>query len=111
MGLVRLMIGLRAGRETRDRLQYSLLGRALFAEGAGMAVVIDGGALGFAEVVAVAREGAALALGPQARARMAAAHAHVAAAAAQDGPVYGITTGFGGLAGLLIPAAQRTEMQ
>src|SRR3954447_314393 len=76
-----------------------------------MTVIVDGGALSFAEVVAVAREGAHLALGPQAYARLERAHAHVAVAAAQDGPVYGITTGFGGLARMLIPAAQRAEMQ
>src|SRR5690349_15699912 len=37
--------------------------------------------------------------------------AHVEAAAAHDRPVYGITTGFGGLASMLIPAEQRAEMQ
>jgi histidine ammonia-lyase len=74
-------------------------------------VIVDGEPLGFADVVAVARYGETVALGPRAYERMTRTRDRVDAAAAHDQPVYGITTGFGGLASMLIPAAQRAEMQ
>jgi histidine ammonia-lyase len=78
---------------------------------AAKAVILDGGPLRFDEVIAVARQGAPVALAPQAIARIARAHAVVVDAAAGGKPVYGITTGFGGLAHLVIPAAKRAAMQ
>jgi histidine ammonia-lyase len=75
------------------------------------AVALDGGPLRMEEVVAVARQGAQVALAPQATERIERAHAVVVDAAAGGKPVYGITTGFGGLAHLFIPEADRAEMQ
>lgn len=74
-------------------------------------VVIDGGDLTQADVLAVARLGVPVALAPSAIERMSRSRAYVDQAAARDQHVYGITTGFGGLAGMLIPAAERVEMQ
>jgi histidine ammonia-lyase len=76
-----------------------------------MTVIVDGGHLTFADVVAVARDGERVALGPGAHERMARVRAYVDAAAEDDRPVYGVTTGFGGLASMLIPAGERAEMQ
>jgi histidine ammonia-lyase len=74
-------------------------------------VMIDGGALTFADVVAVARHNARVEIGGQAIAKMTHTRQHVDAAAAGDLPVYGITTGFGGLASMKIPTEARAEMQ
>lgn len=74
-------------------------------------VVIDGGDLTFNDVVSVARYGARVELAQPAYEKMRRTRAFVDAAAAHDQHVYGITTGFGGLAGMLIPAAERVEMQ
>ena len=76
-----------------------------------MAIVVDGGHLTFDDVLAVARGGAQVELGPDAWQRMARSRAFVDAAATEDRPVYGVTTGFGGLASMLIPASERAEMQ
>jgi histidine ammonia-lyase len=76
-----------------------------------VAVVVDGGHLTFDDVLAVARGGAQVELGPNAWQRMAHSRSFVDAAAAEDRPVYGVTTGFGGLASMLIPAGERAEMQ
>lgn len=75
------------------------------------AVLVDSQPLTFDDVVAVAREDAAVTIGSQAVANMERTRAHVDAAARTDQPVYGITTGFGGLASVLIPAPDRAEMQ
>ena len=74
-------------------------------------VLVDGGSLTFAEVVAIARDDAHIELGSTARAKMMHTRRHVEAAALGDVPVYGITTGFGGLASMKIPAEARAEMQ
>src|SRR5690606_6223002 len=63
------------------------------------------------EVVAVARDGAGAVLSDEARATMAATRAHVEAMDAGDDPVYGISTGFGGLATTQIPRARRDRLQ
>jgi histidine ammonia-lyase len=76
-----------------------------------MRIVIDGGHLTSADVIAVAREGAKVELGPGAYERMQRTRAYVDDAAAGERPVYGITTGFGGLASMMIPADERVEMQ
>jgi histidine ammonia-lyase len=80
------------------------------ADSAG-AVLVDGGDMTFDDVLAVARRGARAELGPNAVAQMAHTRAYIDAAAAGDLPVYGITTGFGGLASVMIPADVRAEMQ
>jgi histidine ammonia-lyase len=63
------------------------------------------------EVVAVARGRARVEISDEARATMAASRAHVEALAATDRPVYGISTGFGGLATTQVPDRQRERMQ
>jgi histidine ammonia-lyase len=63
------------------------------------------------DVVAVARDGADVELSDEAVATMAATRAHVEAMAASEEPVYGISTGFGGLATTHIPAEQRARLQ
>jgi histidine ammonia-lyase len=64
-----------------------------------------------ADVVAVAREDAAVALGSAARAEMERSAAVVAARADADEPAYGISTGFGSLALVRIPASARVALQ
>ena len=61
--------------------------------------------------MAVARDGAEVVLSDDAIATIAATRAHVDALAASDEPVYGISTGFGGLATTHIPAEQRARLQ
>jgi histidine ammonia-lyase len=63
------------------------------------------------DVVAVARHGAGVRLSDQAVAAMAATRAHVDALAESAEPVYGISTGFGGLATRQIPPAHRVRLQ
>jgi histidine ammonia-lyase len=63
------------------------------------------------DVLAVARGGAPVALAPEARAAMEVSAGVVAAMAASDTPVYGITTGFGSLASTYIPSGRREELQ
>lgn len=74
-------------------------------------VLVDGGDLTIDDVVAVARGGARVELGDNAYQRMRHTRAYIDRAAAEDTPVYGVTTGFGGLASVLIPADARAEMQ
>ena len=64
-----------------------------------------------ADVVAVAREGALVVLGDSARAEMERSAAVVAERAAADEPAYGISTGFGSLALVQIPAEARVALQ
>jgi histidine ammonia-lyase len=64
-----------------------------------------------ADVVAVAREGAGARLSDEAVAAMAATRAHVEALAAATQPVYGVSTGFGGLATRHIPPENRARLQ
>jgi histidine ammonia-lyase len=67
--------------------------------------------LTFAEVVAVARHAVAVELGEPARAAIAATREAVESLAAGDQPVYGVSTGFGALATLHIPVAERERLQ
>ena len=78
---------------------------------AGHTVRVDGGHLSFDDVLAVARHGAAVELTASAYDRMNHSRQFVEQAAASDQPTYGITTGFGGLASMLIPEDERAEMQ
>ena len=64
-----------------------------------------------ADVVAVAREGAVVALAPSAREAMQASAAVIARHAGAAEPVYGVTTGFGMLATVPIPPARREQLQ
>jgi histidine ammonia-lyase len=64
-----------------------------------------------ADVVAVARHGVPARLSPEARAAMEESAAVVERLAASDEPVYGVSTGFGSLAGTWIPGERREELQ
>jgi histidine ammonia-lyase len=64
-----------------------------------------------ADVVAVARRNVPVALGAQARSAMERSAAVVAKLADSDEPAYGVSTGFGSLAAVRIPAARRQELQ
>ncbi|MGH2986105.1 MAG: histidine ammonia-lyase, partial [Solirubrobacterales bacterium] len=74
-------------------------------------VELKGTGLRPADVVAVARGGAPVALAPAAREAMAASAAIVAGLADSGEPVYGVSTGFGSLATVSIPAARREQLQ
>lgn len=74
-------------------------------------VLVDGQSLTFRDLISVARNGAGVALGPVALENMTRSRAYVDAEATTNQPVYGITTGFGGLANVLIPVDDRIEMQ
>ena len=63
------------------------------------------------QVVAVARDGAEVRLGPAAIAAMERGAAVVAELVGSDEPVYGVSTGFGALATTPIPAAKRAILQ
>jgi len=67
--------------------------------------------LAAADVIAVARGGAPVALGAKARAAMERSAAIVAALADSDEPAYGISTGFGSLALVRIPPENRVRLQ
>ena len=77
-----------------------------------MAVVSVGtGPLSFAEVVAVARDGAAVELSADAVEAIAGARATVEELAAAPTRAYGISTGFGALATRHIPTEMRAQLQ
>ena len=67
--------------------------------------------LAAADVIAVARADRPVTLSEEARAAMERSAAVVADLAASEEPVYGVTTGFGALATVYIPAARREELQ
>jgi histidine ammonia-lyase len=74
-------------------------------------VIINGQALTSAEVLAVARHYAYVALGDEAILRIRAARAVIDRIAAEDQKVYGVTTGFGHLSRVRIPQDQLEELQ
>jgi histidine ammonia-lyase len=74
-------------------------------------VELAGGGLLPADVIAVARGGARVELRDGARRAMARSAAVVARLAAGEEPVYGVSTGFGSLAAVPIPAARAQELQ
>ena len=67
--------------------------------------------LTIAQVVAVARHGAAVALTEESTAAIAASRSIIDEMAASGRPVYGVSTGFGALATKYIPPAQRHQLQ
>lgn len=75
------------------------------------AVVLDGNSLTINDLVAVAREGATVSLSPEARDRAAASRRHVDALVAKKAVAYGVTTGFGKLSEVSIPADKLAELQ
>ncbi|HEY2888026.1 MAG TPA: histidine ammonia-lyase [Candidatus Limnocylindrales bacterium] len=79
--------------------------------GPGSPVVLTGADLTIAEVEAVAREGAAVALDIHARERMQEARDVVEALVAEGAVVYGVTTGFGALASTRIEPTDAGRLQ
>ena len=76
-----------------------------------MTVQVDVGPMSMADVVAVARGGAPVALTDDALAAIDQARAVVEKLAAATDPAYGISTGFGALATRHIPAEMREQLQ
>ena len=74
-------------------------------------IVLDGGALTRAEVVAVACGTADVELGEHARGAIAAAAELIERVAGEGQAVYGVTTGFGSLESVRIPDDQLSELQ
>jgi len=76
-----------------------------------VSVTLDGGPVALTDVLAVAREGATVALGAEGRRRLAAARRFVDDIAGAAAPIYGITTGVGKLKDVVIPPEQRDALQ
>ena len=74
-------------------------------------VIVGTGPLSFAEVVAVARNGAAVTLSAEAQAEIAASRKVIEALADDSAPHYGVSTGFGALATKHIPPESRAQLQ
>ena len=74
-------------------------------------VQLTGGGVSVAEVVAVARCGAPVSLGARARGMMAASADVVMRLVESPQPAYGVSTGFGSLANVVIPAHKREQLQ
>jgi len=74
-------------------------------------VIVGTGPLSFAEVVAVARNGAAVTLSAEAAAEIAASRKVIEALADDSAPHYGVSTGFGALATKHIPPESRAQLQ
>ncbi|HVF78979.1 MAG TPA: histidine ammonia-lyase [Solirubrobacteraceae bacterium] len=74
-------------------------------------IELTGSALAPAAVIAVARRDVAVRLGSTARAKMDASAAAVQRALEAPEPAYGVSTGFGSLANVVIPAGRREELQ
>ncbi len=74
-------------------------------------VVIDGRSLKLEDVLFVAGGRARLALSPRARVAMRRSRHLVEAVLAGNRPVYGVNTGFGALARVVIPPRERAELQ
>ena len=72
---------------------------------------LTGRDLTIAQVVAVARQGRAVALATEARERMVASRSVIERVVAAGRTVYGVTTGFGDLADVRIEATQTPELQ
>ncbi len=75
------------------------------------AVPVGPGPVSLADVVRVARDGAAVVLTDEARAAIEKARAVIEELAAAPTPAYGISTGFGALATRHIPAEMRAQLQ
>ena len=74
-------------------------------------LILDGASLTIADVVAVATAGRPVALAPAAADRMRATRTVVEGLAARGEAVYGVTTGFGKLSDVAIPADQLAQLQ
>lgn len=76
-----------------------------------MTVTLRGAGLTEKQVVAVARHGERVALAPAARTRMERSRTRVERAAISREPVYGVSTGFGALAGTRVAPLRQPELQ
>src|SRR4051794_7039861 len=74
-------------------------------------VELSGTGISPTDVIAVAREGARVRLTDAARAEMQRSADVVARLVSSEEPVYGVSTGFGSLANVTIPADRREELQ
>ncbi|MGW4099159.1 histidine ammonia-lyase [Mycobacterium sp. NPDC004974] len=74
-------------------------------------VTVGIGPVSFADVIAVARDDAAVQLSDEAMTAVAESRARIDALAADPAPVYGVSTGFGALATRHIPHELRTQLQ
>lgn len=74
-------------------------------------VTIDGASLSLGDVAAVARRGTAVGLAAPARERVVASRSQVEGLIARGAVAYGITTGFGKFADIVIPPDQVAELQ
>ena len=74
-------------------------------------VIVGAGPVSFADVVAVARNGAGVELSPAAEAEISATRKVIDALAHDAAPHYGVSTGFGALATRHIPAERRAQLQ
>src|SRR5438874_4394115 len=74
-------------------------------------VTLDGRSLSPSDVVAVARRGERVSLGPQAKTALERARALVDRLVAEDRVVYGLTTGVGALKNIRIPPADGRQLQ
>jgi histidine ammonia-lyase len=74
-------------------------------------VTLRGAGLTEDQVVAVARHGEKVALAPAARTKMERSRARVERAASSREPVYGVSTGFGALAGTRVAPLRQPELQ
>ena len=74
-------------------------------------VLLNGEALTLEDVQQVARQGVPVSLDPAARPKVEAARHVIEAALTSGRPVYGVSTGFGQLSDVFIPAADRDALQ
>jgi histidine ammonia-lyase len=74
-------------------------------------ITVGTGPLSFADVVAVARFGAAVELSAEAETEITGSRKVIEALAGDDQPHYGVSTGFGALATRHIPADRRAQLQ
>ena len=76
-----------------------------------MTVQLGGTGLSARDVIDVARQDVPVALSDAGRAAMEPSAQAVARLASSDEPAYGVSTGFGSLANVVIPPERRTELQ
>src|SRR5256712_7136378 len=81
------------------------------AAGHSVTVTLRGASLDEEQVVAVARHGEKVALSAAARTKMERSRARVQRAAGSREPVYGVSTGFGALAGTRVAPLRQPELQ
>jgi histidine ammonia-lyase len=74
-------------------------------------LVLDGNPISIDDLIAVARDGAAVEFGDEARRRMAPSRAVVEALDSTDSVAYGVTTGFGALADTAVAPQDRAAIQ